>query len=151
MKQFVFAALFLILSIIIIYVMSPSDPLSTVSGPGESSSSFFDNAVLIGYTGFVGSNILLQNPNMNIILEPNRLFNSSNMKDIAHVMQENINSEDPKIDMIICAGAPGFKLGANELGTTIAGQKYDDTVAMDKLMEDIDRINTHSTDSKSPS
>jgi hypothetical protein len=41
-------------------------------------------------------------------------------------------------DTVVCAGAPGFKLGANELNSDLSGREtYDDTSAVDSLMNDI--------------
>ncbi|MFI5206247.1 MAG: pyridine nucleotide transhydrogenase, partial [Candidatus Paceibacterales bacterium] len=52
---------------------------------------------LIGYTGFVGSNILAQRPF-------DLLYNSKNISDIAN---KNFNT-------VVCAGAPGTKWIANK-------------------------------------
>lgn len=95
------------------------------------------NAALIGFTGFVGSNLLQHFPHYRAT------FNSKNI----HTIQDEINARGP-FDVIVCAGAPGFKLGANSLGQTLEGGKYDDTEAMDRLIEDLDRINVQESEKK---
>ena len=93
------------------------------------------NAALIGYTGYVGSN-LHQHASSPPYHPYKALFNSSNIDQI----QEALSNADNAIDTVVCAGAPGFKLGANTLGQDLSGKKYDDTAAMDKLIADLDRI-----------
>ena len=111
-------------------------------GKLSSSSAIFPGprAALIGYTGYVGSNLLAQfspcrlKDHQTEGLGYKALFNRENIASI----QEEVHARD--IDTIVCAGAPGFKLGANLLDMDLQGNQYDDTKAVDDLISDLDRI-----------
>ena len=112
------------------------------------------NACLIGYTGYVGSNLYHQSlQNINQPCPYKLLINSKTdldalEREVQLLLEEAESHSDspngtklpPIIDTIVCAGAPGFKLGATVLGETLKGEKYDDTKAMDQLIEDIKQV-----------
>eukprot|EP00392_Amoebophrya_sp_AT5.2_P014629 g14790.t1 len=76
------------------------------------------NAALIGYTGYVGSNLAAQFPGYK------GYYNTQNIGELANESYE----------VIVCAAAPGFKLGANSLKQDVDGNPYDDGAAMEKLI-----------------
>jgi nucleoside-diphosphate-sugar epimerase len=75
-------------------------------------------AALIGYTGFVGSNLLRQRPF-------DATFNSANIDDIA----------GRSFDLVICAGAPAEKWKAN-------AQPERDLDNIERLMRALEQVNT---------
>ena len=82
------------------------------------------DAALIGFTGYVGGNLHAQFDGYA------GLFNSKNIGDIGK----------RKWKTVVCAGAPGFKIGANVLKQTMDGRPYNDTTGMDDLIEDLGAI-----------
>jgi hypothetical protein len=82
-------------------------------------------AALIGHTGYVGSNLLRQ-------AKYDGVFNSKNIHEIG----------EQHWSMVVCAGAPGFKIGANVLKKTLSGMDYSDTTAMTSLINDLSRVRT---------
>ena len=77
-----------------------------------------ERTALLGYTGYVGSNLLAQQPFTDV-------YNSSNVNSII----------GRRYDRIVCAAAPGFKLGATTLKQTFLGAPYDDAAALRSLAE----------------
>ena len=76
----------------------------------------FKNSALIGYTGFVGSNILLQQPF-------GFTYNSKNIEEI----------KNKTFDLIVCAGAPGTKWIANK-------NPEADLASINKLIENLQTV-----------
>jgi len=76
------------------------------------------NSALVGYTGFVGGNILAQN-------KFRCLYNTKNIEDI----------RGKKFDLIICAAAPGTKWIANK-------EPQKDFFSIKKLMENLEKAKT---------
>jgi len=76
------------------------------------------NAALIGYTGFVGRNILNQQ-------QFTHLYNSKNIEEI----------QGKEFDLIVCAGAPGVKWIANKE----PGKDYD---SIKRLMDCLKKVKT---------
>lgn len=77
-----------------------------------------ENRALIGYTGFVGGNILNQQ-------QFAHLYNSKNIEEI----------QGKEFDLIVCAGAPGVKWLANKE----PGKDYD---SIKRLMDCLEKVKT---------
>ena len=85
-------------------------------------------SALLGYTGYVGSNLATQG-------EYTHLYNSSNIN--------SINGHT--FDTITCAAAPGFKLGATQLNQTMEGLAYNDAAALDGLKDVLSQVKCRGT------
>jgi nucleoside-diphosphate-sugar epimerase len=77
-------------------------------------------SALIGYTGYVGGNLRAQ-------ADFTDFYNTANISELA----------GKHYDTIVCAGAPGFKIGANNLNQDIHGRVYDDSLAMASLVQSL--------------
>ena len=76
------------------------------------------NSALIGYTGFIGGNILNQE-------RFDRLYNSKNIEDI----------RGQEFDLIVCAGAPGVQWLANK-------EPDKDYESIKRLMNNLEKVKT---------
>ena len=81
------------------------------------------NSALIGHTGYVGSNLAEQ-------VRFDDFFNSSNIAELGR----------REYDTVVCAAAPGFKIGANDLGQDRAGRAYDDAAAISGLIASLAQL-----------
>lgn len=80
-------------------------------------------SALLGHTGYVGGNLAAQGCFTD-------LYNSRNIDALA----------GRRYRRIVCAAAPGFKLGATTLRATMEGRPYDDGAALSALKASLSRV-----------